>query len=289
VVEVAWVDARHQRASLKLHFATSGRWVERFIGFASSDADTERGRTLGFAIASIVPPEEPATESSGSSTGSAAGGVPTVPLPALPIAPNPGASQATPNDTARGRARPEHTPPVEERPSSWSRWTLDATADGALNGNATGLGGVAALQWLPAERVALRLGAGLREAQLSSLPSNIYTAQVWVGVAFRLVEAGPHQPFGAAVRLDYAEVDPIATRPAPRGGGSTAHNFGLFSGVDLVAEGAWRFAPPLSLLVGAGVEDVNGVTPPVKVHDDGTTAVVPSLRFVASLGVRLEL
>src|SRR5208283_4723946 len=55
VVELSWVDSRHQQAALRMHVAQEERWVERSIGFLRSDADSERGRTLGFAIASVFP------------------------------------------------------------------------------------------------------------------------------------------------------------------------------------------------------------------------------------------
>jgi hypothetical protein len=57
VAELAWADPKHRDASLRVHVARTGRWLERTIEFRSFDADSERGRTLGFAIASMVPQE----------------------------------------------------------------------------------------------------------------------------------------------------------------------------------------------------------------------------------------
>ncbi len=55
VVELHWLNAHHRRAALRVHLARSGKWVERQMTFRTSDADSERGRTLGLAIASILP------------------------------------------------------------------------------------------------------------------------------------------------------------------------------------------------------------------------------------------
>lgn len=60
VVELTWAEQGRQ-ARLRVHVARSGRWISRSIGFVPSDADAERGRTIGFAVASMLPgtAEEP--------------------------------------------------------------------------------------------------------------------------------------------------------------------------------------------------------------------------------------
>jgi hypothetical protein len=55
VVELCWVAPRHRRATLRMHVASTGSWIERHFAFRRADADAERGRTLGFAVASILP------------------------------------------------------------------------------------------------------------------------------------------------------------------------------------------------------------------------------------------
>ncbi|MDP9149257.1 MAG: hypothetical protein M3O36_04855, partial [Myxococcota bacterium] len=54
VVELTWAEQGRQ-ARLRVHVAQSGRWISRSIGFLPSDADAERGRTIGFAVASMLP------------------------------------------------------------------------------------------------------------------------------------------------------------------------------------------------------------------------------------------
>jgi hypothetical protein len=50
VVALTWRDQGHRSATLRVHVARSGRWLSRSIGFMPSDASTERGRTIGFAV-----------------------------------------------------------------------------------------------------------------------------------------------------------------------------------------------------------------------------------------------
>src|SRR5579864_7839397 len=60
VVDLTWRDPGHRNATLRVHVARSGRWLGRSIGFMPSDASTERGRTIGFAVVSMLP--EPVAE-----------------------------------------------------------------------------------------------------------------------------------------------------------------------------------------------------------------------------------
>ena len=54
VIALSWVDPKHRQGKLRMHVARTDRWIDRTIGFGATDADLERGRTLGFAAASIT-------------------------------------------------------------------------------------------------------------------------------------------------------------------------------------------------------------------------------------------
>src|ERR1700733_11188161 len=41
VIELIWSDAEHRHVTLRVHLVTSHRWVERSIGFMSSDPASE--------------------------------------------------------------------------------------------------------------------------------------------------------------------------------------------------------------------------------------------------------
>src|SRR5438105_4145093 len=55
VVSLAWRDARQVNAHLRLHAARTDRWVDRDLAFADADTLPERGRALGFAMATMLP------------------------------------------------------------------------------------------------------------------------------------------------------------------------------------------------------------------------------------------
>jgi len=60
VVALAWSDADHLHARLRLHAARTDRWIDREVDFAAADTPAERGRALGFAMASMLPAGDPA-------------------------------------------------------------------------------------------------------------------------------------------------------------------------------------------------------------------------------------
>lgn len=59
IVQFEWQDPAEQHAHLRLHAARTDRWIDRDIAFAAEDTAIERGRTLGFALASMLPEGDP--------------------------------------------------------------------------------------------------------------------------------------------------------------------------------------------------------------------------------------
>ncbi len=125
VVELAWADPKQRQATLRVHLARSGHWLQRSIGFQPSDAEAERGRTLGFAVASFLPepagsaaPEaEPApTDRAGSSGGASPPTTTPATTPAAPSSKPP--STGAPTTAARETPRPEVTPSSTPPPSA---------------------------------------------------------------------------------------------------------------------------------------------------------------------------
>jgi hypothetical protein len=55
IVELIWDEVDHRHATLRVHMARTQRWLERSMTYGPSDPVAERGRTLGLAIASILP------------------------------------------------------------------------------------------------------------------------------------------------------------------------------------------------------------------------------------------
>lgn len=54
-VSLSWEDGAHLHAHIRLHVGRTDRWTDRQIRFSSVDTPRERGRTIGFAIASMWP------------------------------------------------------------------------------------------------------------------------------------------------------------------------------------------------------------------------------------------
>src|SRR5258708_29822274 len=112
VVELRWTDAAHRKALLRVHLSLESRWVERTVAFKPSDAIAERGRTLGFAVAAMMPEGRTSAmgAGAGTATGAATGTAPgtataTAPATATPTAPPP----APPTAPAAATATPPPT------------------------------------------------------------------------------------------------------------------------------------------------------------------------------------
>jgi hypothetical protein len=54
LVKVTWIGDAHERAHLSCYLPRVGRWVEREVPFDASDPEHERGRALGYLLASIL-------------------------------------------------------------------------------------------------------------------------------------------------------------------------------------------------------------------------------------------
>src|SRR5579871_3120149 len=55
VAEVEWSLPDHLHTKVRLQRAGATRWFDRDVGFRSIDEPAERSRTVGFAIASMLP------------------------------------------------------------------------------------------------------------------------------------------------------------------------------------------------------------------------------------------
>jgi hypothetical protein len=140
VVTVVWSNDQ-SRAHVHVHFAERPGWLERDVSFSPRDPPAERGRTLGFEIATMVP---------------------DLPPEAPPRAPPP--------------AKPEERPlvPVASRASAWA---VDLDGTGAIGGDATGYGIAAGARWAFVPSAFVRAGGSVRFGHV--LPANA-TSTTWV-------------------------------------------------------------------------------------------------------------
>ncbi len=294
VVELSWVDPHHQQASVKMHVARDRRWIERSVGFLRFDPDAERGRTLGFTIASILPqsplaPTE-ATPASSGSIGASATATPTGTASSAAAA----ALVAPPVPTSAAVAAPSPPVPEPNAPSRSGRrlnLSIDVLAVGAVavggnDANGSG-GGAAAIQWFPIRNLALRLGGGLRGGSSEKAKANTLTVLGAAGLAFHPWRTSPIHPFGASLRADFLFSDESLTYFATGPKANEAQvQHRRHPGLELGVDGAWRFASDIELVVGLGVEDVFTTTYVAIDHD--TVATLSPVSAFAEAGLRLD-
>jgi hypothetical protein len=273
VVYLTWGDAVHRNATLRVHIARSGRWISRSIGFMASDASKERGRTIGFAVVSMLPEageEQP----------------PPIALtpPSTPNPSPPPTTPATPGLHDRPIPLPDQAP-ARVAPLM-SSLALDLFALGAkgINGKGDGGGGGVAVSWFVRTPLSLRLGCGVRAGSIDGLHSTTFTATVSGGVAWHAVRSSALRPFGLSLRADYVLV--YQSMQYFRGGTAPELADGWLSGVGAAVEPAWLFAADVEGVVGLELEDVF-VPANIEVRKV-PVASVAFLRAVVEMGVRVR-
>src|SRR5258705_1416477 len=156
VVTVTW-SSDQSRAHVHVHFTERPVWLERDVSFSPQDPPAERGRTLGFEIATMVPD--------------------------LPPAPPPASTPLS--------AKPEARPLVPVAPRS-AGWAVEVDGTGAVGGDATGYGVGAGARWAFVPSAFVRAGGAVRFGRV--LPANA-TSTTWIpaiGVGYdRSIAASP--------------------------------------------------------------------------------------------------
>jgi hypothetical protein len=287
VIELIWNDVDRRHVTLRVHLATSRRWVERSIGFMPSDPAAERGRTLGFAAASILPeaahnPPRPevAVEPPVTST------VAPSELPAEMVATAPGVPPVPLASTVPSGESPTvaETPSVATS-SRLPRIQIDLVAVGGIGGGATGAGGGGALSWVATDALSFRVGASERAGRLDVAQASVFTLLMGAGVALRPWRPTRSRPLGLSFRGDYLVVRESATHfdsddPTP------VTRSRWLSGFDAMADVSWVLSTEVEALVGVGIEDVLAST---YVNDKNVeVATLPALRAVGEGGFRLR-
>jgi len=266
IVEVTWGDGGHRVAVLRVHLAGSERWLDRTIGFGASDADSERARTIGFALASMIPESET----------NAAAPPPSAPPPET-------ASVAAVATSARDEE-------VDRGPSdlatSARRFALDLFAVGAAGVNASveaaGAGGAVEAFMFPP--FALRFGGAVRAGPMTSARGSVITLLGTVGLSLQPWRPAPTRPFGAGLRFDYVLMSQSLSHESLTGSTASTRSRAL-SGGDVLAEFEWECAPGVELVLGAGVEEMFATT---YIDLNGTrVAALPPLSALAEAGLRL--
>jgi hypothetical protein len=259
LVVVAWSEGP-RRAALRIVKPTEGRWTDREIRFDNADAATERGRTVGFALASMVPDD-------------ALSAPPPAPPPPERAPPPPEAS------SHRESPAPAYLPPPN--PLALEAAALAVTAPGGYGG---GIGGVFALRVPLTGALAARVGMSLRAGEVAPAQATSRVIVGGAGLAWQPWLDAPHR-WAVGARIDALVVHHdlghlSADDP------DVAHLSRFLPGLDLAVEGAFRFSDRAAFVVAAGTEIALGTTE-VRVHDR-LVASLPPARLLGELGLRVS-
>jgi hypothetical protein len=267
VAELRWSDRARREALLRVHVAPAGPWVERTVRFASEDADAERGRALGFALASALP--EGALERE------------QKPESAAPAPPAPPAASA--KDAA---AAPPFAPPAptEARPDRPVRLAVGALTAFGIPGLSGGIGGEVAAEWRALGSLGFRAAAGVIGGSGSEALASATTVRFATGLAWhplRTSRTSESRRWDISVAADGVAEQLSVTYVAPDSASSTRARwlFGVGVSVDL----RWLFASNLEAVAGIGVDDV--FSPTYVLVQDVPAATFPAVHGIGRLGL----
>lgn len=282
IAVITWVAGDGSRVRLHVHRADEDRFVDRELAFSSQQAPNgagaesavERGRTIGFAIASMVP--------------EIFGENPEIPLESAPLAiaraPTPiasGTKQASARAPERDAIEAEATRP----PPKAGRAALDAAVVAAIGiaGHAGGVGARLGFGYFFG-RVALRIDGTVRLSDLPQSQSSSLVFSGGPGLGANLVTPDPKQPFYLGARANALAIlhieSHLSDEPSP------IRQSRWLPGASLVLEGGYRLSDGASLLLSGGTEIAFGTT---KVFlKDREVATIPPFRLVADAGIRVQ-
>lgn len=263
VAEVIWVDQSHQRALVHLYLQGSHRFVNRELAFDERDEQRERGRMLGFAIASMLPGAEKSEQ-------------PEV-IPESPY-----------------HIEIEDRPPAPDRPRQpithpmSSIHTVGAVDGTGLSTIAAGIRGIGlgvgiAGRWYFRRSLSLRLATGIRygDSEVAQAHSSHFFAGL--GLAFQFTSPDSNSRFVFGGRAD-ALLSVTTLRRSRVAGEFPESQTRVQPATDLLVEGAWYFLDSTALLAAAGGELRIGHAD-VVVGGREITDINP-LRGVAEFGIR---
>jgi hypothetical protein len=317
IVELRWTDGSHRKATLRIHLANEARWVERAIAFKPSDAFAERGRTLGFAVASMLPDwgtrtgtaATAATATAGGTTAPAAAATSTpspapapaptsapapapAPAPATATATAPATSTATPTPTPTTTATATATPAAPSTSTSTEApnlYSLDllALATLGVESHPKTYGGAVAFNWAPLPPIpslAARVGASLRAGSLAAV-GNTLTFAPTAGIVWRFLQPREGRRVGASARLEFLVVDQAVTHFSSSASTASTTKGRWMSGMGGTLDLEVRASPGADLVLGIGFEEVFS---PTYVYVQGANAgSLPATRGISEAGVRL--
>jgi hypothetical protein len=265
VVTLRWATDSDRRATLHVR-VRDGRESERVVVFAASDPDRERGRTLGFAVAAMIPDDVRGPDDA-----------PPPPPPAPPPR-----EEAKADVRAEEPRRTEQPPPRSKASVDDGKVWVDVTAQGATGfaGSASSLGGGLAFR-VPLRPIVLRLAGAVRGGEIPEADDATCTtirgdagAGLYTLVLDRKVMLGG--------RTGLAVFRHSLTR-GERTGAQVSGTHTLL-GMEAMLEAGVALSPNVLVIAAAGTEVAFGTTR-VLVGPSEVT-VIPAVRPTAELGFR---
>jgi hypothetical protein len=274
-IELSWTDSR-SRALVHCYVAEEQRWVDRSITFGQDEDESERGRMLGYAVASMFLSEAPHEVAEAPASSESSREQP--PAAAQPVDSRPVVLAAAPEDSAA-------SPPSHESSSArdnWRAFDFGGLVSHGLGGEADAMGVTAALRLLAVRPVWARVGVGGRTGEIPAAQANMKTLQASAGAAWSLFD---NARFSSMLRGDligsWLEVGHLS----PDDSDVVRQHRWLF-GSDAVVTGALRLSAGASLFAGGGLEVMFGGT---DIYTHGVrVATIPPLRLIAEFGLQSE-
>ncbi len=257
VAIISW-DADHSSATVHVHREGETRWLDRAVGFRDADAATERGRTLGFAIASMLP--EPA---------------PTPPTNNVEPPPKPPLAVAPPvHDSTHHDAAPVWHGAVD----------LSGLATVAIGGYGGGWGVRVGGQWFFFPHLALRTSLAISSrALIPEAKSSLQTVSGALGLGITFVEPAPRRPISFGTRVSMIAMHQSVSHLSVDDANSSTQSRWL-PAAEILLEGALYFINNVAIVLSSGLEIAAGETV-IKVSNRPVATLAP-WRFTGELGFR---
>jgi len=256
-IELSWSGDGTQ-AFVHCYLTGEERWVDRSISFGKDEDERERGRLLGYAVASMFlgADREPAETAPSAEAAASATKAPSTP-----------AADAAPNDEFR------------PSPPAWRAFDLAGVMSHGLGGEADAVGVMAAFRFLAVGPLWARIGVAGRGGEIPTAQANMKTLQGSAGAAWSFLDAGR---FSSTLRADligsWLEVGHLSADDP-----EVVHERRWLFGADAVLSGGVRLSANASFFAGGGLEAMFGRT---DIYTHGSrVATIPPLRVIAELGL----
>jgi hypothetical protein len=263
---IEWREPEKEHAQIRLFTLDDPQVFERELTFAASDAAEERGRTLGFTLASMLPEARPIASAPPETAPDAS---PTPVAQAAAPAPAPGPAPATPPD-ARAPWR--------------AAFDVAGVAAVAIAGEGMGFGGELAGQVRLNEQLALRASVALRLGELEALDARTTSVDLGPGIVWRSHDTEPGRPFALALRLDALARLLRVRLDAQHDSESHGH---VVPVIGLSVEASYALSRELGLTASAGARAILGETEVISKGQPVASFAPVELGF--ALGTRLRL